>query len=93
MTDALPNPAHKNTCPSQERQTKSSKMYSSIHHIVRMKNIVMEPFNATCLAKHIPSVRLAHLKLYLSSNAAASGRDRHAHFVRVFRGWYRFNDK
>ncbi|MFK4821262.1 hypothetical protein ACI0FS_13820 [Ochrobactrum quorumnocens] len=78
---------------SQERLAKDGQIYSVIHRIVRMENIVMEPFSAACLAEYLPLTRLAHLKVYLSSNAATSGRDHHAHFVRVFRGWYRFNEK
>lgn len=90
MTNATRNFSVSKKRISQERVTKDGQIYSAINQIVRVECIVLEPFSAACLAQHMSCVHLAHLKIYLSSNATSSGRDRHAHFVRVFRGWYRF---
>ena len=66
-------------------------MLKDIHRIVIVDNLVFEPFSARSLAPYLPQTDEKRIAVYLRLNASKNPRNRHAFFIRYYRGWYRFN--
>ncbi|MDH7790621.1 hypothetical protein QBD00_001525 [Ochrobactrum sp. AN78] len=66
-------------------------MLRDIYRLVIVDCLVSEPFSAQSLAPYLPRVDEKRIAAYLRLNASKSSHNRHAFFIRYYRGWYRLN--